>query len=98
MGRDHLRGDRLRNPPVAPQLTLGRLRVLAGTVGLAPGVWAHLPPEEEEKNLIEFLGALIPALEAKGMTLEEHFALVEAAQGHGLPGVVPIGQRRGGLR
>lgn len=84
-------------------LTLGRLRVTAGRLGLPQDMWTHLGPKMEEERLVEYLNSLLDALERHGMTLSEYIEVVDMRHGVldgraiRLP-VSPIGRGRGRVR
>lgn len=78
------------------ELTLGRLRVIAGRMGLPQDQWSHLPQEEETRQLTEYLIGLLDALERHHMTIEQYVRVVDSRR---VPdGVLPFARRRGGVR
>lgn len=56
---------------------LGRLRVLAGRMGLPQGLWSHLDPETEAERLLEYCHAVLDTIETSpNMTFDDYQRIV----------------------
>lgn len=60
---------------------LGRLRVLAGRLGLRQDTWSHLPEEQERANLLEYGHSVLDELEKRRMSLEQYLEIVDRRHG-----------------
>ena len=61
--------------------SLGRLRVVAGRLGLDQRTFAHLPPDEEERALVDFVLGVIEGLERTGRSLHQQLDVIDMVRG-----------------
>ncbi len=67
----------MRTAEITPVDDLGRLRVLAGYLGLPPNMWSSLPPEEECEKLTEFGRGVLEQLNLVGMPIQEYLRTID---------------------